>query len=103
VTLAADFYGIPVGYEGVGPEWLYTLHGEDEPLYIGITKRGRQRFIEHRNQRWWGEVRRISVLRFATRAEAREAERNMIGATATPHNHADRGTRDEVRKLQGQV
>lgn len=62
------------------PTSLYCYYdGAGVLLYVGITKRGPFRNVEHNTcAEWWPLVTRQEITHFQTRTDAKEAERNLI-------------------------
>lgn len=59
--------------------YLYRFFGHDGSLlYVGISERLGARFKEHRREKPWHEVATIRLESFATRKEAKDAERMAI-------------------------
>lgn len=71
------------------PTDVYLLYDEDGALlYVGISLTVAQRMGQHRGSKsWWSDVRRIEVDHFPNRAEALEAEAELIDEWRPPHNH----------------
>lgn len=65
-------------------------------LYIGITRRGMNRAIDHHEKPWWDEVATMTWQRFATRAEVMAAERDAIMSEAPAYNIAHKAATVEV-------
>lgn len=56
---------------------LFTAHGA--LLYVGITDRGPQRWVEHaRSKAWWHTVARFEIRRYPTREAVAAAEKAAI-------------------------
>ena len=66
-------------------------------LYVGITQDWVTRLKQHRSQRpWFDDVVNVTIMRFASEAEATKAEVEAIKAERPRYNnlHADPTTRD---------
>lgn len=70
------------------PHVLYRFYGDgDALLYIGITMNAPARFGQHRDDKpWWGDVVRIEMEHFESRAAVLEAERAAIITESPKHN-----------------
>jgi excinuclease UvrABC nuclease subunit len=63
-----------------GHEWIYLMHAADGTVvYIGRTRKPRQRAAAHRREStWWPQVTSISWRRYSTEMNAWWAERVLI-------------------------
>lgn len=70
------------------PHALYRFfNSTDVLLYVGITVDPGARFKKHGGDKpWWGQVDRIGIEHFATRADALDAERKAIKEEKPLHN-----------------
>lgn len=68
--------------------WVYRLFGEgDGLLYVGYTRNPEKRLAQHRVQKpWWPSVTRQTLTEYATRSEARSAEKVAIAVEGPKHN-----------------
>lgn len=61
------------------PHFVYTVWMDRTPAYVGCTTNVKRRIREHSsNGRLWAKTGRVEVFEFATRSEARDAERVRI-------------------------
>jgi hypothetical protein len=59
-------------------------------LYVGITGRGMSRLFEHAaGKTWWVDVSKVTVVHFASRVAAEEAELQAIRIERPRHNRRD--------------
>jgi predicted GIY-YIG superfamily endonuclease len=73
---------------GDDPTFLYRLYDkEGHLLYVGITFNLRTRMRDHaRDQEWWPQVARRTMICYATREEASRAETEAIKTEHPRHN-----------------
>ena len=69
------------------PVYFYKFYAEDgSPIYVGITKNPRKRFLEHKEKAWYANAAFYELLGFETRVEARAWERWFIRVFSPPKN-----------------
>lgn len=83
------------------PTTLYRLYGNafgDRPLllYIGIAGNPGRRFEQHAAREWWGDVQRVDLEHFPTRAAALCAESEAIRREAPIHNKTHNQQKGDV-------
>jgi predicted GIY-YIG superfamily endonuclease len=67
--------------------WLYRLFDtEGAVLYVGISRSPSSRFMQHGRKQWWPEVAQVRLQRYATDAEAMDAEMIAVRVEQPRHN-----------------
>ncbi|MFJ2675100.1 GIY-YIG nuclease family protein [Streptomyces sp. NPDC087525] len=66
---------------------LYRFFDEAEKLlYVGISKDPMHRWEEHRAKSWWSQIATYEVVWYASRAEARGAEKEAMRSESPTDN-----------------
>lgn len=81
------------------PACVYRYYdGSGTLLYVGVTKRGITRNLEHASHKeWWPFVSRQEVDHFPTYREALDCERDLIVACRPPFNKQHNAQHKEMR------
>lgn len=81
---------------------LYRLYNSaDELLYIGIAEHWPSRLNSHRSDKpWFGEVIQVRLVHYQSRAEAAQAEREMIRTECPRHNVQHNRETRQPRKFE---
>jgi predicted GIY-YIG superfamily endonuclease len=71
----------------MAPAWLYRLlDAEGALLYVGISRSPSSRFMQHGRKQWWSEVAEVRLQRYATDAEAMDAEATALQQERSRYN-----------------
>lgn len=59
-------------------------------LYVGMSRRLRNRIKQHRRSPWWSEITKISYRRYQSEGQALDAEAEAIAVESPKYNVAGR-------------
>ncbi len=91
--------GSPSTNVGTDQTELYRHYDSDgDLLYVGVSLSTVQRLMHHRGvSKWFDQIARIDIERFATRGEALDAERRAIRDESPIYNRAHRAPKSEAQ------